>query len=137
MDVAETIGNKRELEAGCEAMAKMHKAGIKVLPFGDYGFAWIPMGTDSRDFEHFVNLMGFEPWEVLRAATAYGGEAFMGDKMGEIKEGFLSDIIIIDGDPLADITLFQDRNNILAIMKDGQFHKPFQGRAAQEQRQVA
>jgi len=61
----------------------------------------------------------------------------MGDKMGEIKEGFLSDIIIIDGDPLADITLFQDRNNILAIMKDGQFHKPFQGRAVQEQRQVA
>jgi len=136
-DVAEAIGNKRELEVGCEAMAKMHKAGIKVLPFGDYGFAWIPMGTDSRDFEHFVNLMGFEPWEVLRAATAYGGEAFMGDKMGEIKEGFLSDIIIIDGDPLADITLFQDRNNILAIMKDGQFHKTFQGRVAQEQRQVA
>lgn len=128
-EVAEAIGNKRELEAGIATMTKMHKAGIRVLPFGDYGFAWIPHGTDTRDFEHFVNLFGFEPWEVLRAATAYGGEAFGGDKLGQIRPGFLADVLLIDGDPLKDLTLFQDRNNILAIMKDGEFHKPFLGRA--------
>ncbi len=130
-EVAELIGNKRELEAGIATMTKMHKAGIRVLPFGDYGFAWIPHGTDTRDFEHFVNLFGFEPWEVLRAATAYGGEAFGGDKLGQIRPGFLADVLLIDGDPLQDLTLFQDRRNILAIMKDGQFHKSFQVRAAQ------
>jgi len=132
-EVAEMIGNKRELENGIQTMRKMHKAGIKVLPFGDYGFAWIPHGSDTRDFEHFVNLFGFEPWEVLRAATAYGGEAFThgtSEKLGQIREGFLADIILVDGNPLADLTLFQDRNNILAIMKDGQFHKSFTGRAA-------
>jgi hypothetical protein len=37
---------------------------------------------------------------------------------------------LIDGDPLKDLTLFQDRSNSLAIMKDGQFHKPFAGRAS-------
>lgn len=131
-EVAEAIGNKRELEEGIKTMRKMHEAGIKVLPFGDYGFAWIPHGTDTRDFEHFVNLFGFAPWEVLRAATAYGGEAWAGDtgeKLGQVKEGFLADIILIDGNPLLDLTLFQDRNNILAIMKDGHFHKEFCGRA--------
>ncbi|MGH7074004.1 MAG: amidohydrolase family protein, partial [Stellaceae bacterium] len=113
--VAETIGNKRELEAGIATMTKMHKAGIRVLPFGDYGFAWLPHGTDARDLDHFVNLFGFEPWEALRAATAYGGEAFGGDKLGQVKPGFLADLLVIDGNPLDDVTLLQDRNKILAI----------------------
>jgi imidazolonepropionase-like amidohydrolase len=82
-EVATQIGNKRELEAGCANMRKMHKAGIRVLPFGDYGFAWIPIGTDCRDLEHMVNLFGMQPWEALRAATAYGGEAWAGSS-GEL-----------------------------------------------------
>ena len=134
-DVAEMIGNKRELEAGIATMTKMHKAGIKVLPFGDYGFAWLPQGTEARDLEHFVNLFGFEPWEVLRAATAYGGEAWAGksgEKMGRVAPGYLADILLVDGNPLLDLSLLQDRSALLAIMKDGQFHKPFQGRAAQQ-----
>ncbi|MGH7041194.1 MAG: amidohydrolase family protein, partial [Acetobacteraceae bacterium] len=132
-DVADMIGNKRELEAGIATMVKMHKAGIKVLPFGDYGFAWIPHGTDARDLEHFVNLFGFAPWEVLRAATAYGGEAWAGksgEKMGRVQPGYLADLLLVDGNPLLDLSLLQDRNSLLAIMKDGQFHKPFQGRSA-------
>ena len=56
-------------------------------------------------------------------ATAYGGEAFGTDKMGQVKAGYLADLIMIDGDPLKDLTLFQDRRNILMIMKDGQYHK--------------
>ncbi|HEY3846116.1 MAG TPA: amidohydrolase family protein [Acetobacteraceae bacterium] len=132
-DVAEMIGNKRELEEGIKVMRKMHKAGIKVLPFGDYGFAWLPQGTEARDLEHFVNLFGFEPWEALRAATAYGGEAWVGkssEKMGRVQPGYLADLIVVDGNPLLDLSLLQDRNSLLAIMKDGQFHKSFQGRSA-------
>ncbi|HTW25814.1 MAG TPA: amidohydrolase family protein [Acetobacteraceae bacterium] len=139
-DVAEMIGNKRELEEGIKVMTKMHKAGIKVLPFGDYGFAWLPQGTEARDLEHFVNLFGFSPWEVLRAATAYGGEAWVGksgEKMGRVAAGYLADIVLVDGNPLLDLSLLQDRNALLAIMKDGQFHKPFQGRAAAGQLMAA
>jgi imidazolonepropionase-like amidohydrolase len=129
------IGNKRELEEGIKVMTKMHKAGIKVLPFGDYGFAWLPHGTEARDLEHFVNLFGFEPWEVLRAATAYGGEAWAGksgEKMGRVAPGYLADILLVDGNPLLDLSLLQDGNALLAIMKDGQFYKRFQGRVAQQ-----
>ena len=132
-DVAEMIGNKRELEKGIETMTKMHRAGIKVLPFGDYGFAWLPQGTEARDLEHFVNLFGFSSWESLRAATAFGGEAWVGksgEKMGRVAPGYLADILLVDGNPLLDLSLLQDRNALLAIMKDGQFHKSFQGRVA-------
>lgn len=130
-DVAEMIGNKRELEEGIKVMRKMRDAGIRILPFGDYGFAWLPHGTEARDLEHFVNLLGYSPWEVLRAATAWGGEAWAGksgEKMGRVAPGYLADILLIDGNPLLDLSLLQDRNAILSIMKNGEFHKPFQGR---------
>ncbi|MBI5618295.1 MAG: amidohydrolase family protein [Gammaproteobacteria bacterium] len=125
-EVATNIGNKRELEEGAKTMAKMHAAGIKVLPFGDYGFAWLPIGQDCRDLEHCVNLFGMKPWEALRAATAYGGEAWAGqggELLGRIKTGYLADLLIVDGDPLADLTILQDRRRITAVMKDGRFHR--------------
>ena len=139
-DVAEMIGNKRELEEGIKVMKKMHAAGIKVVPFGDYGFAWLPHGTEARDLEHFVNLFGFEPWEALRAATYYGAEAWVGksgEKMGRIAPGYLADILLVDGNPLLDLSLLQDRHSLLAIMKDGQFHKSFQGRVALDRQMAA
>jgi len=125
-EVATQIGNKRELEAGCANMQKMHKAGIRVLPFGDYGFAWIPIGTDCRDLEHMVNLFGMQPWEALRAATAYGGEAWAGSSgelLGRIKAGYLADLLLVDGDPLQDLKLLQDKNRIPCVMKGGMFHR--------------
>ena len=57
--------------------------------------------------------------------------------MGEVKEGYLADLIMIDGDPLADLTLFQDKNNILMIMKDGAYHKPPQPRRGAARRVAA
>jgi imidazolonepropionase-like amidohydrolase len=66
---------------------------------------------------------------VLRAATAYGGEAFGGKPMGQIKTGYLADLILVDGDPLADLRLLQDRDRLVAIMLGGEFHKrPIHGR---------
>ena len=125
-ELAESMGNKRELEAGAANMTKMHRAGIKVLPFGDYGFAWLPIGTDCRDLEHMVNLFGMQPWEALRAATAYGGEAWIGrgsDRLGRIAPGYLADVLLIDGNPLQNLALLQDRSKIIAVMKDGEFHR--------------
>lgn len=130
-DVAEMIGNKRELEEGIKVIQKMRSAGIRVLPFGDYGFAWLPHGTEARDLEHFVNLFGYQPWEALRAATAWAGLAWAGETdvlLGRVAVGYLADILLVDGDPLLDLSLLQDRSAILAIMKDGVFHKEPPGR---------
>ena len=40
-----------------------------------------------------------------------------------IKEGYLADLLLVDGDPIADVRILQDKNRMLAIMKDGKFHK--------------
>jgi len=118
------IQYQRELEVACEGLRKMHRRGIRVLPGGDYGFAWTPHGTNAKDLEYFVNLLGFTPMEAILAATKLGGE-IMGKagELGQIKEGFLADLILVDGDPLANIRILQERKRLLAIMKDGEFHK--------------
>jgi imidazolonepropionase-like amidohydrolase len=64
------------------------------------------------------------PMEALLSATAWGGPMMkMGKTIGYIREGCLADILLIDGDPLADITVLQDKSRILSVMKDGEFHR--------------
>jgi imidazolonepropionase-like amidohydrolase len=118
------IQYQRELEVACETLKKMRKRGIRVLPGGDYGFAWTPHGTNAKDLEYFVNLLGFSPMEAIVAATRLGGQ-IMGqpNELGLVKEGYLADLILVDGDPVASIRILQDRQRILAVMKDGEFYR--------------
>ena len=123
-EVATELGLRRELEIAVENMKSLKKRGVRVLPGGDYGFAWNPIGSNARDLEHFVNYLDFTPMEAILAATKHGGEIMMmGDELGQLKEGYLADLLLVDGDPLADVSILQDRHRLLAIMKDGQFHK--------------
>ncbi len=123
-----TIAYERELENAIETMQKMHKRGIRVLIGGDYGFAWTPHGTNAKDFEYFVDMLGMSPMEAIRAGTALGGEMLgtilnTGQELGLVREGYLADLLLVDGDPVTDIRVLQDKNRIVAIMKDGKFHK--------------
>jgi imidazolonepropionase-like amidohydrolase len=103
---------------------EMRKRGIRVLPGGDYGFAHNPHGRNAWEFELFQHKFGFEPAEILAAATRDGaGIMGMGDELGLIKPGYLADLLVIEGDPLSDVTLFQDKNNLRYIMQEGTFYK--------------
>jgi imidazolonepropionase-like amidohydrolase len=135
--IAESLGIRRELDTACKNMKELKKRGVRVLPGGDYGFAWNPIGTNARDIEHFVNLLGFSPMDAILSATKLGGEIMMaGNEMGQIKPGYLADMILVDGNPVANVKILQDATKLLAIMKDGQFHKEPQT-ASQSQRQIA
>jgi imidazolonepropionase-like amidohydrolase len=123
-EIAKTMGYHRELEIAVESLKKMHKRGIRVLPGGDYGFAWIKHGTNAKDLEYFVRYLGFTPMEALVAATKHGAEIMMKDnELGGIKDGYLADLLLVDGDPVANIAILQDPSRLLAVMKDGEFHK--------------
>ena len=122
--MARERGILHELEISVDTMGQMRKRGIKVLPGGDYGFAWNPHGTYARDLLLFVDVLGFTPMETLVAATRMGGEIMgMASELGQIRPGFLADLLLVDGDPLADIKLLQRQDALLVIMKDGRLHK--------------
>jgi imidazolonepropionase-like amidohydrolase len=123
-EIAKQMGYHRELEHAIETLRKMHRRGIRVLPGGDYGFAWIEHGTNAKDLEYFVRHLGFTPMEALLSATKLGGQIMMREnELGQVREGFLADVLLIDGDPLANVAVLQDPARILAVMKDGVFHK--------------
>lgn len=123
-EIATKMGYKRELEFAAESLAKMHKRGIRVLPGGDYGFAWMPHGTNARDLEYLVKYVGMTPKEALVAATKHGGELMQRpNELGLLKEGYLADVILVNGNPIDDLSLLQDPQKILMVMKDGEIFK--------------
>ena len=119
-----SAGFERELAVSVEVLGKMRRRGIRVLPGGDYGFPFTPHGTYARDLWLFVKILGFSPMDTLVAATRLGGE-LMGKpgELGVVTAGALADLLLVDGDPLANIEVLQDRDALRMIMKDGALHK--------------
>jgi len=118
------MGYQIEWDAALESLKAMHKRGVRVLPGGDYGFAFTPHCQNARDLEFFVKYLGFTPAEAIRCATEYGGQIMMKPKeLGLVREGYLADLLLVDGDPLASISILRDPKRILAVMKDGVFAK--------------
>ncbi len=125
------MGYEEELEAVEKSLRAMHKRGVRVLPGGDYGFAWALHGDNAKDLQYLVKYAGMTPMEALLAATRHGGAIMqLGGELGQIGEGFLADLLLVDGDPLADLSILLDRRKLLAIMKDGVFHKEPEMRAS-------
>jgi imidazolonepropionase-like amidohydrolase len=125
------MGYEEELEAVEKSLREMHKRGVRVLPGGDYGFAWARHGENAKDLQYLVKYAGMTPMEALLSATKHGGAIMkLGDELGQVKEGFLADLLLVDGDPLADLSILLDRRKLLAIMKDGVFHKEPEMRAS-------
>jgi imidazolonepropionase-like amidohydrolase len=124
-EVARGMGYFRELEAAIETMKALRRRDVRILPGGDYGFAWTPHGTNAMDLEYFVKYLGMSTMEALLSATAWGAPMMRLGKgqLGHIADGYLADLLLVDGDPLADITVLQDKSRILAVMKDGEFHR--------------
>lgn len=120
---AKNLGAAVHLERMRELYPKMRKRGIRVLPGGDYGFPYNPIGTNARDLEWFVKLLGYTPTETLVAATKLGGELMGREPLGQIKSGYVADLLLVDGDPTADIRLLQDQEKLVMVMKDGNIHK--------------
>lgn len=119
---AERMGAVSGLELMAELYPKMKQRGIRVVPGGDYGFPYNPVGRNARDLQLFVDILGFTPTEALVAATRYGGE-LMGMDVGTIKAGMLADLLLIDGDPNADLAILQDKACMPVVMKGGTPHR--------------
>ncbi|PYH45566.1 uncharacterized protein BP01DRAFT_44023 [Aspergillus saccharolyticus JOP 1030-1] len=123
-NMSEQKGVTHEVEVASQNMREMRRRGIRVLPGGDYGFAWAPHGTYARDLKHFVDLFGYTPMESVLAATAMSGE-LMGypNELGKVQPGYYADVILVDGNPLEDISILQDRDRLHSVVINGHIHK--------------
>ena len=77
-------------------------------------------GGSAVEIELLVKYCDFSPMEAIVAATKNAAVAcFMGNDTGTIEPGKFADIIVIDGDPLANIKLLQDKEKIKLVMLEG------------------
>ena len=56
--------------------------------------------------------------------TKYGGQAMdMPNDLGLVQEGFLADLLLVEGNPAADPKVLLEHDKLRCIMKDGHFHR--------------
>ncbi|KAL6867093.1 hypothetical protein J3F83DRAFT_106412 [Trichoderma novae-zelandiae] len=109
--------NDEVLQRGLEAIKIATEAGVTIC-----------FGTDLLGPLHFAQSKEFsvrsqvqEPAEILRSATVNAAKLLMREGgLGQVKEGFLADFIVLDGNPLEDITVLdRAEEHVLAVVKDG------------------
>ncbi len=105
------------IERQRESFPKALAAGVKIA-----------MGTDAGGFGHGRNAAelaymveaGMTPMQAIVAATRMGAACMgLGDEVGVLRVGMAADLLVVDGDPLADVRLLEDRARLRLILKDG------------------
>jgi imidazolonepropionase-like amidohydrolase len=122
-EVAERMGSVAALEGMAAIYPEIRRRGIRALPGGDYGFPNNPIGRNARDLQLFVEVLGYTPLEALTAATQYGGQLLDLGDIGMLRPGWVADLLMVRGNPAEDVRILQDKDNLLAIVQAGRFHK--------------
>jgi imidazolonepropionase-like amidohydrolase len=79
-----------------------------------------PMGANADELVNYVNKVGLSPMEAIVCATRNNAMVLgLQDEIGTLEVGKQADLIVVDGDPLADISVLRDRDQILEIYKGG------------------
>ncbi|MCI0797343.1 MAG: amidohydrolase family protein [Chloroflexi bacterium] len=103
-----------------ESVQKAMAAGVRVVAGTDAG-GWVH-GNNAQELQCLVEA-GMTPMEALMAATGWAAECCgLEREIGTVQRGKVADLIVVDGDPLKDITVLQDRSRIKLVMKEGMVH---------------
>ena len=122
-EVTQAMGIDALIEESVKTHTALRKRGIRHLIGGDYGFTWNMQGTQGRELQYFVDYYGYTPTEALVCATRNGGLAMRSEgDLGTLEEGKLADLLLVNGDPLADLSIMTDSGNLHLIVKDGAIH---------------
>ncbi len=126
---------KYECDIAFKNLEKAHKAGVPILNGSETGFAMTPYGEwHARELEIMVRYLGLSAAEALRSATMLTG-AYMrdGGKTGTLSTGRNADLLVVDGNPLSDITQLLEARRIHRVILGGR-NMPVEERRAEPAR---
>jgi len=109
------------LEHGYRSLEICKRAGVPVA----YGSDLLGQLQDEQSREFLIRGEVMKPLEVIQSATTIAARLLRQEgKLGVIAPGAFADLLLVDGNPLDDLKLFQDQGaHLAAIMKGGVFHK--------------
>ncbi len=108
------------LESHVGTFQRAWKMGVRLAMGTDSG---VPMTLHGNNLDELVYLveMGLAPMEAIQVATLNSAKLLKLDHLiGSIQEGKLADLVVIDGDPLADIRVLQDKSKLRWVILDGE-----------------
>jgi imidazolonepropionase-like amidohydrolase len=109
------------IDAGLRSLEILRKAGVKI----SYGTDLLGPMHQYQSREFVIRAEAMAPLDVIRSATNINAELLnRSGELGVIAPGARADLIAVDGDPLADISLLDGQGeHLCVIMKDGVLHK--------------
>lgn len=94
-------------------------AGVRML-MGTDTSSILPFGRHAWELELMTTLLDVSPMRALQIATREAAEALgLAGKTGVLEPGRWADVLVVDGDPLADIRVLQQRECIQGVFRDG------------------
>lgn len=109
----------RVMHDKADTFARARRAGVKIVNGSDAGTPLNYHGECIRELGFMVDL-GMTPMEAIVAATRTAAELLrVADKLGTLKPGKWADLLVVDGDPLADIRVLEKKENVKLVVKGG------------------
>ena len=114
-------GMARLLEATADSLHRAHAAGVRFAMGTDSGFSVTPYGEwHARELELLMTYGGLSALEAIQAGTSNGAKMLgMEGSVGQISPGMVADVIVVDGDPTADIRVLQDSRRVRHVISGG------------------
>lgn len=96
------------------------ETGVKVLMGSDGGCSWIDHGLNALELEASVDA-GFSPKDALISATKLSAESLgINNEVGSVEVGKYADLVVVEGDLLANISLLLQEDKIKMVYKNGE-----------------
>lgn len=94
------------------------RRGVKVAMGTDQSHRLL-VGENMVELKFMVNWLGMSPMDVIVASTSKAAQCIERPELGALAPGKIADVLVVDGDPLADIGVMEDRSRLHLIMKAG------------------
>jgi imidazolonepropionase-like amidohydrolase len=113
--------NKVVLEAGLRSLELAKRAGVPMA----FGSDLLGQLQPDQSKEFLLRSEALSAQEIIHSATIVGAELLgRSGELGVIAPGALADLLVVDGNPLKDLGLFQDQGaHIPVVMQGGRFHR--------------
>ena len=99
-----------------ENISIAYEQGVNILMGTDSGV--IPHGHNLEELSHLVDI-GMAPEEAIASGTVKAAEFLNQDNLGLVKENYIADLILVNSNPLDDVSLLSNNDNILRVIQDG------------------